>query len=178
MKFRPSRRKFLKQTLAGTAALSAAQFIPITALAARNDVPGSLLFFSHHEFRIIRAVAESMIGLHGASSEPLHPHDVALRADQFLADAEPEIQEQFHLLLVVFNSPIFTFVFDFQLKSFLDMSKSERDAYLRGWMTSIFTFRRTAFQGLKRLCMSMYYTDSRSWNEIHYSGMFLPEDRQ
>jgi hypothetical protein len=181
MKSLASRRKFLKQTLTGTAVLSAAKFIPMTALAAeltQNDVPAPLVFFSRHEFRIIRAVAESIVGLHETSAEPVHADDVALRADQFLAVAEPEIQEQFHLLLVLFNSPIFTFVFDFQLKSFLDMSKPERDAYLNGWMTSIFAFRRTAFQGLKRLCMSMYYTDSKSWNEIHYSGMFLPENRQ
>jgi hypothetical protein len=41
-------------------------------------------------------------------------------------------------------------------------------------MTSSFGFRRTGFQALKRLSMSMHYTDERSWEEIGFHGMELP----
>jgi hypothetical protein len=34
-------------------------------------------------------------------------------------------------------------------------------------------FRRTGFQALKRVSLSMFYTGSRSWTEIGYEGMFL-----
>lgn len=34
-------------------------------------------------------------------------------------------------------------------------------------------FRRTGFQALKRVSLSMFYAGSRSWTEIGYEGMFL-----
>jgi len=103
--------------------------------------------------------------------------DVAGRADVFLSTADPEIRDQIHQLLTVFNAPFFTFLFDFRFSSFLNMSPQDKDSYLEDWMKSILGLRRTGFQALKRLCMSMYYTDSRSWKEIGYEGMFLPEER-
>jgi hypothetical protein len=103
---------------------------------------------------------------------------VASRADQFLAGADPEVQDQLHQLFTVFNAAFFTFLFDFRLTSFLNMSASDKDSYVRDWMTSSLGFRRTAFQALKRVCLSMFYTDNRSWKEIGYEGMFMPEDRK
>jgi hypothetical protein len=58
------------------------------------------------------------------------------------------------------------------------MSPQDKDSYLEDWMTSNLGFRRTGFQALKRISLSMFYTDSRSWTEIGYEGMFLPEDRK
>jgi hypothetical protein len=58
------------------------------------------------------------------------------------------------------------------------MSPADKDSYIEDWMTSNLGFRRTGFQALKRVSMSMFYTDSRSWKEIGYEGMFMPEDRR
>jgi hypothetical protein len=51
------------------------------------------------------------------------------------------------------------------------MSTESQDDYLEGWMTSRLGFRRTGFQALKRLCMSMYYTDPASFSAIGYTPM-------
>jgi hypothetical protein len=113
---------------------------------------------------------------------PGHPgaNDVGVpvRADQFLAGADPEVQDQFHQLLSVFNAPFFTFLFDFRGSSFLNMSPGDKDSFIEDWMTSKFSFRRSGFQALKRVSMSMFYTESRSWKDIGYEGMFMPEDRK
>ena len=53
----------------------------------------------------------------------------------------------------------------------------QRRLELSRWLLMRLAFRRTGFQALKRLCVSMYYTDKVSWDAIGYSGMFLPEDR-
>ena len=67
---------------------------------------------------------------------------------------------------------------DFRMSSFLNMTLAVKDSYLHDWMTSSLGFRRTGFQALKRVSMSMFYTDSRTWKEIGYDGMFMPEDRK
>ncbi len=174
-----SRRKFLKETLFGVAVLSVARFVPRSLLSAQT-VPGSLSlrYFSEHEYLIIRAVADRIIGQAQPRTLRAQDIDLALRADQFLATADPEIQEQFHLLLTVFNARLFTFLFDFRFSSFVDMHRDDQDSYLADWMTSRLGFRRAGFQGLKRLCISMFYTDNRTWDEIGYRPVFLPEEQK
>lgn len=174
-----SRRKFLRETLFGAVMLSAAKLIPFDI--ARADVAAEirpiLKFFSPNEFLIMQAVSERIVGTPARAGPTAGEINVALRADQFLIDAEPEAQEQFHQLLTVFNGTLFTFFFDFRFSSFINMSPEDQDSYLQSWMTSSFEFRRTAFQALKRISLSMFYTESRSWNEIGYDGMFLPWER-
>lgn len=175
-----SRRKFLKKTLSGVVFLSAARLIPSEVLLAsdRDQVPSDLLFFSPKEYLIFEAVADRIIGPATPSQVRTKDVGVAARADQFLAGADPEVQEQIHQLLSVFNAPLFTFLFDLRTSSFLNMSLADKDSYLEDWMTSSLGFRRTGFQALKRVSLSMFYTDNRTWKEIGFEGMFMPEDRK
>lgn len=175
-----SRRKFLKETFSGVLFLSTAKLIPAGLLSAaeQDQVPGELLFFSPKEYLIFEAVAERVVGPAAPGQVRTKDVGVAARADQFLAGADPEVQGQIHQLLSVFNAPLFAFIFDFRTSSFLNMSLADKDSYLEDWMTSSIGFRRTGFQALKRVSMSMFYTDSRTWKEIGYDGMFMPEDRK
>jgi hypothetical protein len=172
-----SRRKFLKQTTFGIAALGIARFFPSAGL--RNtlplDVEEQLEFFSPHEYLIMKAVGERMVGGPTDGDPDASQLGVALRADKFLAGADPEIQEQFHQLLTVFNGAFFTFLFDFRFSSFLNMSAEDQDSYLADWMSSVIGFRRTAFQALKRTSLSMFYTEPRSWREIGFEGLDIPQ---
>ena len=173
-----SRRKFLKESIAGFVVLSSARAFPAMLLSPGFGGPAAepLRFFSQHEHLLIRTIADRIVGERLTSQGGGEPIDVAGRADQFLSTADPEVQEQIHLLLTVFNSPLFTFLFDLRFSSFLSMTPDGQDSYLQDWMLSRLAFRRTGFQALKRLCVSMYYTDKVSWDAIGYSGMFLPED--
>lgn len=174
-----SRRRFLKQSLLGFTFLSVSKFIPraFATTLEPGDAGGNLLFFSPQEYMIMRAVAERIVGPTILASEGEKTIDAARRADEFLSLADSEIQEQFHQLLTVFNGAFFAFLFDFRFSSFLDMNLRERDSYLEDWMMSSLTFRRQAFVALKRLSLSMYYTDHRSWDDIGYTGLFLPWER-
>lgn len=174
-----SRRRFLKQTTFGLLALGGGGVHALLRARQhlRPGIPSELLFFSAEEYAIVQALGRRLIGPDAQIGPAPGQTDVALRADRFLAEAEPDVQEQFHQLLVVFNAPLFTFLFDFRLSSFLAMPPDGQDTYLRDWMTSTLSFRRTAFQALKHLCASMYYTDTVTWKEIGYTGMFLPGER-
>jgi hypothetical protein len=157
-----------------------AKLVPSEVLLAgeMSQVPTNLAFFSRREYLIFEAIAERFIGLPSRGQPSAEGVGVASRADQFLAGADPEVQDQLHQLFTAFNAPFFTFLFDFRFSSFLNMSAPDKDSYILDWMTSKFGFRRTGFQALKRVSLSMFYTDSRSWKEIGYDGMFMPEDRK
>lgn len=173
-----TRRRFLKQTAFGVLALSSSRIIPLTDPAIRlsPDIERQLQFFSPKEYLIMTAISERMIGNSNDGNPSTTDIGVALRADKFLSGADPEIQEQFHQLLTVFNAPVFTFLFDFRFSSFIKMKPEDQDSYLEDWMTSAIGFRRTAFQALKRTSLSMFYTEPRSWKEIGYEGMDIPHD--
>jgi hypothetical protein len=171
-----SRRRFLKQTASGMLALTAADMLPRseTAVKIPSDIASQLRYFSPHEYVVIESVAERIVGqpVHGGPTAS--QVGVALRADKFLSSADPEIKDQFHQLLTVFNAPIFTFLFDFRFSSFINMRPEDQDSYLEDWMTSNLAFRRTGFQALKRTCLSMFYTEPLSWKEIGFEGMGNP----
>ncbi len=169
-----SRRKFLTKSLSGMIVLTAAGVLPRKVSAFE---PGpDLQFFSRHEYRLVNAIAQRIVGLHADTGNSPNV-DIARRADLFLTSEDPEIQRQIHLLLGLFGSPLLALLFSVQYTPFLEMEGSEQDSYLEGWMKSSLAFRRTSFVALKRLCMSMYYSDNHSWSEIHYEGMFLPGER-
>ena len=175
-----SRRRFLRQTALGTAALIAARALTSRDAAAQGiagrPAQGSggaapaLQFFSEEEYRVYSAAAARLTG-HAREAGGI---DTALRADVFLSTEDPEIQDQIHLLLTIFNSIVSAILLSFTFSKFVDMDGAAQDSYLEGWMTSTFAFRRTAYQALKRLSMSMYYTDGRSWDEIGYHGIPSP----
>ena len=171
-----SRRRFLKQSTFGVLALSASRFFPVfdSGVNLPPQIVGQLRFFSPKEYLIVEAMADRMIGKLNDGAPSASQVDVPLRADKFLSGADPEIQEQFHQLLTVFNAPAFTFLFDFRLSSFINMKSEDQDTYLEDWMTSIIGFRRTGFQALKRVSLSMFYTESRSWKEIGFEGFDAP----
>src|SRR3990172_6018417 len=151
MSRRFSRRKFLKETMFGALVLSTTKLLPfsIARAEALSEIPPILQFFSPNEFLIMQAVAERIVGAPSRNSPTSSEVKVALRADQFLLNADPEVQEQFHQLLTVFNGALFTLLFEFRFSSFINMPAGEQDSYLQSWMTSSLAFRRTAFQALK-----------------------------
>jgi hypothetical protein len=171
------RRRFLRQTLFGAAALFVAPFLPSGSLRAQTggDTGRKLLFFSEEEYGIVSAAAARLTGFPQEDPGSKETIDRAHRADSFLSTEDAEIQDQVHLLLRVFNSPIAAFFFSFKFSSFSAMDAADQESYIGGWMTSSLGFRRTGFQALKRLSMSMHYTDERSWPEIGFHGMELPE---
>jgi hypothetical protein len=169
-----TRRVFLKETLFGTVLLAAAR--PARLLAAASGEIPALTFFTEEEHAIVAAAAQRLVGAMVEPGSP--PIDVPLRADRFLAAEEPEVQEQLHLLLAIFNSQFAALVFSLKFSSFLEMSPQAQDDYLEGWMTSRLAFRRTGFQGLKRLCMSMYYTHPASFDAIGYSPMISAREER
>lgn len=166
------RRRFLRQTVYGVVALGAGSVLPGCGDSSDNvpsEVRQQLSFATAGEFLVLQATAETFIDL-PANGGPLASSAVALRMDRYLAGADPEVQDQFHQLLTVFNSGIAAFLFDLRTSSFLGMSPEDRTSYVQDWMESPIAFRRTAFQALKRVSMSCYYSHPASWPAIGFDN--------
>ncbi len=159
-------------------ALSVAGLIPASASPTllSPEIERQLQFFSAKEYLIMKSVSDRLIGTLNDVAPTPDQVGTTFRADKFLAGSDPEIQDQFHQLLTVFNAPIFTFLFDFRFSSFINMNPNDQDSYLEDWMTSYIGFRRTAFQALKRTSLSMFYTNEQSWKEIGFEGMDVPRN--
>ena len=115
--------------------LTVAKVFPRDFLFAQSteDIPTDLHYFSAQEYLILQALAERIIGPTPQGELGVKEIDVSRRADQFLATADLEIQDQFHQLLTVFNDPFFTFLFDLRFSSFIKMAPEDKDSYF--WRT-------------------------------------------
>ncbi len=164
------RRFFIKKSLLGVGSLFLAQFLSLgcSRTPSSFELFDGVEFFSDDEIYLLSLIAKRIIPLDDGNEHDLR--DVLIRLDRFFLDAFPEDQTDFRRLLTVFNNPIFIFLFSASFRSFDRMPEAEKDEYLRGWMVSRWGFRRTAFQALKRLIMSVHYTRDESWERIGYGG--------
>lgn len=164
------RRFFIKKSFLGASAFAVAGFLPIGCSHSppSTDFPDGMDYFDAGETYLLSHIIRRIVPLSHDDNDTLR--DVLIRLDRFFIDSPPEDQREFGRLLTVFNHPAFVFIFGGSFKSFDRMSDKEKDEYLRGWMISSLGFRRTAFQALKKLIMSMYYTRDESWNAIGYAG--------
>lgn len=61
-------------------------------------------------------------------------------------------------------------VLDLKLNRFTNLTREERALYIEGLSRSSKPMFRSAYTGLRTLCMIFYYTDPRAWRRIGYGG--------
>lgn len=167
----PSRRRFLKKTVLGLAALSFSR-IALSSSPQSGDILSTktgLRFLSPRQFQVLEAICDRMLpaaeGLPGATDLK-----VAAHLDVYLSTMDRSVGQQIAQLLDLFEwSPL---LFDFKPARFTSLTPDQRDEVLHGWATSRFEFRRTGFQALRRLSMAGYYGQEGSWKAIGYEGPY------
>ena len=171
----PGRRRFLRRTLLGSFALLVGKGLSYAFPTNGRTEDGPLVFFDDQEFKLFAVIADRIVGPrhHDAPTA----HEIARRADVFLSGADPDIRDQFHLLLTILGSAAAAFLFDFRMSAFVNLDPSAQDAYLTDWMTSPLAFRRTAFQAIKRVSMSVYYSHPGSWEGIGFDGEYSGREK-
>jgi hypothetical protein len=161
------RRRFLKRTLLGGAALTIAGAVPLalrrTRLLPLPEVP--LRFFSPAQYSTFAAVAARVVAPLSASQLR-----VAEKTDALMAAADPDSQRDLRQLLALFDNALAGFLFDGELTPFTQRSAEGQDRALRSWRDSRLPFRRSAFQALQRLSLAMAYSDPRTYADIGYPG--------
>ncbi len=163
------RREFLKKSLAGTILLGSAAFLTEcrrrAAPASESPRPAGLAVLDAAQFRTLTAFSQAI--LPGPAPDPAVaavPH----RIDQEIGFWSAKNQGQIQSLLALIEHGTRYFVFSW--RSFSALSIAERQAYLRGWESSWFGFRRQAFQALRMMVFFYYYSQDGTWKSIGYDG--------
>ncbi len=168
---RSTRRGFLG-LLGSGAALAALARLPATPATARAAAAGSQArFFDAEQTEILTQVIERMV----ESGEPDAPRVRDTRAvatvDALAGSLDPAITGPLPLLIrLVEWGPL---LFELRLARFTNLSDEDKDASLRGWMTSRLEIRRLAFMALKNLAMLGWYSQDESWAAVGYAGPLL-----
>jgi hypothetical protein len=164
---RTTRRGFLRLAGATAAFASLAEIRALPAAAAAPS-PGER-FFDPRETEILTRIAERVCD----TGEPGAPSPAATVAtvDAFCRSLDPALSSQLPLALRLFEwAPL---VFDWTLTPFTRLGDAERDASLRGWMTSRFAIRRQAFLAVRNLCLLGFYSQPEAWRLVGYQGPLL-----
>jgi hypothetical protein len=91
--------------------------------------------------------------------------------ERLLAELGVRPTTDFRRLLALFEWSLL--LFEARPGRFTKLSTESQDRVIRGWATSRLGFRRSGFVAIKRLAMSIYYTQQESWPAIGFPGPWL-----
>jgi hypothetical protein len=174
--FAMDRRGFLRLGgSAGLVALAGLRALPAAATEAPGSAAAAGAFFSEREREILRAVVERMVET-GDPEAPAMGDTRALEViDAACAALPPDVTGLLPLALRAFEW--WPFLFELRFRRFSQLDPGARDASLRGWMTSRFGIRRTAFLALRNLALLGYWSQPETWPLIGYRGPLLAPAR-
>ena len=159
------RREFLRR---GSGALLLALGGALPACAGRRDETGGPGPFSETERDVLRAICARLLPA-GGRAPGAAAIDVAGRMERLLD--ELQATSDFRRLLALFEwSPL---LFEANPHRFTQLSPESQNRVLRGWAASRLGFRRSGFVAIKRLAMSLYYTQAENWPAIGFPGPWL-----
>jgi len=158
------RREFLRRGVGGVL-LALGGALPGCS-GGGNDAKGP---FTEDEREVLRAICDRLLPGHGRAPGAAEM-GVAERLERLLD--ELGATADFRRLLALFEwSP---WLFEAKPGRFTRLSEVDQDDVLRGWATSRLGFRRSGFVATKRLAMSLYYTQPKSWPAIGFPGPWEP----
>jgi hypothetical protein len=165
-----SRRRFLRNTLVGSALLGGAvifgrhlggyHLAPGVAARLRALTPKELLVFAAAARRILAPDAPD-----APSPDEL---EVALFVDGYLARLDEALRGDVRALLHLFEHTASV------TTRFTQLSAAAQDRVLAGWQSSRLAVRRQGLQALRTLAFFGYYRDARTWPMLGYTGPMLP----
>ncbi|MEW6777493.1 MAG: GMC family oxidoreductase [Bdellovibrionota bacterium] len=164
-----SRRAFLRSTVGGGIALSAAAWLP-SGCASYPQAPEGLKALSPKQAAVLGEIARTIIGRAEGLPDPVDSGTVE-RLDGLLSQLPGEIQTQFGLLLHFFEHapPLFGHGFS----RFTRMGEEDRGKYLFSWRDSSIRFRQMAFAALKMFVQLAYYAGEKTWDFLGYDGPWV-----
>jgi hypothetical protein len=162
-----SRRRFLRTSILGAAALGLAGVIGrhLSGYRVEEKVGARLRVLSPKEYLILAAIARRVLAGDGPSADEV---ETALHADEYLLQVPTELVADVRSLLHLFEHAASA------TSRFTHMNASEQDEVLRAWQASRLALRRQGFQALRTLCFMGYYRDPRTWPMLGYSGPMKP----
>lgn len=117
------------------------------------------------EFAVLAAIAARTVTVPGAD-----PVDLAHRVDDALARATPEAAADLKKVLRLFENAFVGLILDGRGRPFTRLDPEAQDRALHAWRDSRLVLRRGAYGALRKLCLTSWYRQEKSWKNIGYGG--------
>ena len=161
------RREFLRRG-GGGLMLAMGAMLPGCGGAAERREDGQV--FSDSERRTLHALCERLLP-GGGPAPSAATVGVAAKIERLLSELGGGAASDFSRLLSLFEwSPV---LFEARAGRLSRLSTEIQDEVIQGWATSRLGFRRTGFVAIKRVAMSVYYSEEASWPAIGFPGPWL-----
>ena len=159
------RRGFLKLGILGSALLAVAgtgiALIPGDR-SARPRAP--LMVLSDAQFAVLVALAARVLARTTAD-----PMTVAHAVDSTLRHAPPEVQKDLGLALGLLDNALVALLTGRKPVPFTQLSEQAQDAALHAWGDSRLALLRSAYQGLRKLCLAAHYATPAAAAAVGYT---------
>lgn len=132
-------------------------------------MPEALLrVLSPREYAVVMALASRMVPERQGFVSP-GTMGVGVRFDATLSLLPMETAREVKRLLVLFDNALMS-LWSGHARPFSQLAAEEQDRVLAHWRDSRLLFRRTGLEALRKLIIGSYYSDSRTWASVGYSG--------
>jgi hypothetical protein len=169
---RLTRRGFLRLGGATAALVGITQIrvVPPAAHAAATATT-AVRFFDPQETEILTQLVERLVATGEPEAPALRDTRTIVTIDALCRGLDPALTSILPTALRLFEwGPV---LFDRRLSRFTRLDDDDKDASLRGWMTSRLAARRQGFFAIRNLALLGYYSQPETWPLIGYAGPLL-----
>ncbi len=172
---RLTRRGFLRLggATAAFAGLAQVRIVPPAAQAAAATTGGATgaRFFDEQQTEILTQLVERLVATGEPEAPAVRETRTVATIDALCRELDPAMTSILPTALRLFDwGPV---LFDWRLSRFTRLGDDEKDASLRGWMTSRLPERRQGFLAIRNLALLGYYSQPETWPLIGYAGPLL-----
>ena len=179
-----TRRIFLRRSLQTLGAVAATSLLPAFGESATRTAPDRvfseaqgkpLKVLSAQDYRILDAVADTIIPRGGSFELGARDVDLPLRVDRYLSGSDPELTAGVlgSLQFIEHQAPAGLTGGE---KPFSSLPLNSRTAILQA-LPAGDDLAVQIYAGLKGLCAFLFYTDDASWAPIGYDGPWVQQAR-
>jgi hypothetical protein len=131
---------------------------------------GALASITPAQWTILVAVAARV--LNGTSADP---KVIATRVDEALRHAPIEVRKDIGTALTLLENGLRGLLFQTNPQPFTLMNVDAQDAALHAWRDSRIVLFRSAYHGIRKLCLAAHYATPQAWPELAYPGPSIPK---
>jgi len=170
-----SRRRWLKVALGAGGALLGSGFGGYLLLRGSAPAIDGLSELDDHEYQTLTKLSEAIFPSDEVFEADVERMELARAFDEFLAgEPEQNVTDLRRALTLLEFGPL---VYERRFTTFSQLSRDEREAHFRAWMTSDDLTRRMVSVAFRKFLNLVFYDREEVWPHIGYAGPSLGAPR-